>query len=141
MEENKELLELLQRIEKTNRQQLRSSRLTCLFACLAALCCAGALALVFTTLPQITAVLPQVTSVIDQMQVILGNLEQTTQQLSMLDVTGMVSGIDNLVATGQLSLEQTMQKLNTIDIDTLNQAIRDLAAVVEPLAKVSSLFK
>jgi hypothetical protein len=49
--------------------------------------------------------------------------------------------VDALVSTGQQSLEQTMAKLNDIDFQTLNKAIKDLAAVVEPLAKMSSLFR
>ena len=41
MEENKELLELLQKVEKTNRQQVRLTRLICVLALIAALCQRG----------------------------------------------------------------------------------------------------
>ena len=53
----------------------------------------------------------------------------------------MVDNVDSLVITGQQSLQQTMDKLNTIDFDALNQAIDDLSSVIEPLAKLSNLFK
>ncbi len=140
MEENKELLELLQKVEKANRQQVRLTRLVCIFALIAALCCAAVLVLVYSVLPQVTGILPQISTVVTQMQVVLGNLETATAQLSLLDFTGMVGDVEALVSTAQVGLEETMNKLNTIDFETLNQAIEDLAAVVEPLSKLANIF-
>ena len=48
--------------------------------------------------------------------------------------------MDSLVTTGQQSLEATMDKLNSVDFETLNQAIKDLAAVTESLSKVTKIF-
>ena len=141
MEENKELLELLQKVEKANRQQVKLTRIVCIFALVAALCCVGTLGLIYSILPQITGVLPQINAVASQMQVVLSNLETTTAQLSDLDLTGMVSNVEELVTTAQSGLEQTMNNLNTIDFGTLNKAIGDLAKVVEPLSKLTSIFK
>lgn len=45
-----------------------------------------------------------------------------------------------LVTTGQDSLEQMMARLNAVDFKSLNQAIRNLADVVEPLAKFFNVF-
>lgn len=148
MEQNKEILELLKQIEKANRRQTVCTAALCIFALVTALCCivtfatiGGILPQITEVLPQITGVLPQINSVIAQMQTVLSNLEQTTAQLAQLDLGSMIADVDTLVATGQQSLEQTMEKLNSIDIAALNQAITDLAAVVEPLAKISSMFK
>ena len=141
MEENKKILDLLQKIEKANRQQVRLTRMVCIFALVAALCCFCTLGLVYHVLPQITEILPQVNTVVTQIQVVLGNLETATQQLSVLDFTGMVSNVEDLVTTAQEGLEQTIGKLNSIDFDTLNKAIEDLAQVVEPLSKLTSIFK
>lgn len=129
MEENKEMLELLRQIEKNSRQQTRTARLQCLLALVAAVFCVGVFVLIFNFLPRLD-------TVVTQMQTVLGNLETTTQELAALDLGGMMDGIDTLVASGQEGLAQTMEKLNTIDIDTLNKAIKDLAAVVEPFAKL-----
>lgn len=134
MEENKALLELLQKIEKTNRQQVRLTRLVCIFALLAACACVCTLGLVYT-------VLPQITDIASQAQAVLGNLEETADLLSGMDVSGMVEDVDILVTTAQSSLEQTMGKLNSIDFKSLNQAIQDLANVVEPLSKLVNVFK
>ena len=141
MEENKELLELLQKVEQANRQQVRLTRIVCIFALIAALCCVGTLGLVYSVLPQVTGILPQINAVASQMQVVLGNLETAAQQLSVLDLTGMVSEVEELVTTAQTGLEQTMNNVNTIDFATLNKAIQDLAKVVEPLSKLTTIFK
>ena len=138
MEENKEILELLRKIEKSSRAQTRASRLMCLFALMGAVCGGIALVLVMRILPQLEQILPQINAVLEQMQTVLGNLEQTTAQLASIDVEGMISNVDALVATGQAGLEQTMEKMNSIDLDTLNRAITDLAKVIEPLARLIS---
>ena len=140
MEENKELLELLQKIEKANRQQVKLTRFICIFALVAALCCGCTLGLIYNVLPAITDILPQISSVASQMQTVLSDLEQATRQLSVMDFTGMVEDVDILVTTAQSSLEQTMGKLNSIDFDSLNKAIKNLEAVVEPLAKFFKVF-
>ena len=126
MEENRELMDLLRQIHKSNRQQVRTSRLLCFFALVSAVCC-------IVLLVNIYLMLPQLTDVVTRMDTVLGNLEQTTEQT-------MISDVDSLVVTGQESLEQTMEKLNTIDFDTLNKAINDLADVIEPLARFFNSF-
>lgn len=141
MEQNKEILELLKQIEKTNRQQVRNGRILCIMALVTALCCAVTFGLILHVLPQINSILPQIDTVVTQMQTVLGNLEQATGQLAALDLQSMVSDVDTLVITGQQSLEQTMEKLNSIDFAALNQAIEDLASVIEPLAKLSNMFR
>ena len=40
----------------------------------------------------------------------------------------------------QDGLEDTLVKIEKLDLDTLNKAIKDLAAVVEPLAKFFNSF-
>lgn len=136
MEENKEILELLKQIEKTNRKQVRNGRILCGLTLVAVLCCVVTFVMVFGILTEVVDVLPQINTVITQIQTVLTNLEQTTGQLAELDLVGMVSDVDMLVT----STQQTMEKLNGMDFEALNQAIKDLAAVVEPLAKVSRIF-
>jgi len=125
MEENKEMLELARSIEKNGRKTLRNSRIQTLCALAAAVCCAAAVVLV-------VRMLPAVNGLIEQLQTVLVNLEQVTQKLAALDLEGMVINVDQLVASGQESLE----KINTIDMEVLNQAIQDLAKVIEPLARL-----
>ena len=134
MEENRESLELLEKIHKTNRLQAIISGILCVFALVAAGCCIVMFLSVYEMLPQLS-------EIISQMEIVLGNLEATTAQLAEVDFQSMVGNVDALVATGQESLQQTMAKLDTIDLDTLNKAIEDLADVIEPLAKFFKAFR
>ena len=136
MEDNQKLLELVEQMERNSRKQVRLGRMQCVFSLLAALFCGGAFWLLLEVLPQLIQVLPQIGSVLDQMQTVLTNLETTTEQLAQIDLSSMVTGVDTLVSTAQESLSQTMGKLNTIDFATLNKAIEDLAAVVEPMSRI-----
>lgn len=140
MEENRELLELLKKIETANRKQLMYTRIQCIAAVLVAVCFAGAFFLIRDFLPQIRAVMTEIPGVVAQMETVLSNLEIVTTELAAVDFEGMVSGVNTLVQTGQAGLEQTVENLNAIDFETLNKAILDLAEVVEPLAKFSKLF-
>ena len=141
MEENKEMLELMKELEKLNRRQLRTGRMQCLFSLIAALCCATVLLAVLYVLPQVNPLMDQLEEVVIQTQSVLTNLEKTTTQLASVDLGSMVADVDTLVGTGQQSLEQTMEKLDSIDTEKLNQAIDDLSAVVEPLAKFFNVFQ
>lgn len=114
--------ELLEKIEHNSRRQARLSTVSCLLTLLAALCCGGLVLLLAGLLPQVNT--------------ILENLEQVTAQLAALDLAGLVEDVDTLVSSGRQSLEQ----LSAIDLETLNQAIADLAAVVEPLRKIFSVL-
>ena len=58
----------------------------------------------------------------------------------MAELETVVGDVDSLVVTGQESLEQTMGKLESINMEKLNQAIEDLAEVIEPLAKFFKKF-
>lgn len=134
MDQNKEMLELMKKLEKSNRRGNFLSLLQCLFMLVAAVCCVLVLIQVFT-------VLPQITQLMDQMETVLINLEEATGDLTNLDLGGMIADVDTLVVTGQQTLEATMEKLNSLDIETLNKTIQDLADVVEPLAKLTKVFQ
>lgn len=140
MEENKEMLELLKKIEASNRKQLMYTRIQCAAAVVAVVCFAGVFFLIRDFLPQISAVVAEVPGVVAQMEVVLTNLEKVTTELAEVDFEAMVDGVNTLVATGQTSLEGTVEKLNAIDFEALNKAIANLAEVVEPLAKFAKVF-
>ena len=134
MEERNELLELLQQIQKENRRQARLGALQCFLTAVSLVCCAAVLLLVFQFLPQVDGILSQV-------QTVLRDLETATAQLASVDLESMVTDVNILVSTAQQSLDQTMGMVGSIDIDTLNKAIDDLAAVIEPLSKLTSIFR
>ncbi len=127
MEEKDRIIELL---EKQNR----TAKLQCALMVVSALCCVVLVAVLLS-------VMPRVEGVISQMGNVLTNLEQVTLQLAQADLDGMAANVDALVTTGQESLKQTMEKLDAIDFDALNKAIKDLADIIEPLAKFFNTFR
>lgn len=124
-----EKLEILKKIEENSRKSARNSTLQTVFTLVAALCCLAVVIAVFS-------VMPRVDGLLNQVETVLQNLEQISGELGRLDLEGMVANVDELVNSGQTSLEQTMEKLETIDFEALNQAIQDLAKVIEPLARL-----
>lgn len=140
MEENKETLELLRRIEKNSRLQTWSGYARTALMLVCAVCIVVLTCAVMKLMPQINVILGQAQEAVKQVGTVLDYLEQTSYQLSQVDYAGMVSGVDGLVTTGQQSLEATMEKLNGIDFDALNKAIKDLSAVTQSLANVTRIF-
>lgn len=134
MDQDQRTLELLERIEKANRKQVFYARLQ--FACtiVAALCCA---LLLFAGIQ----ILPELQATAAQAETVLGNLEAVTAELANADIGGMVADVDALVSTSQVGVEQAMDKINDIDFDSLNDAIKDLSDVIEPIAKFFNSFK
>ena len=140
MEENKEVLELLKKMEEAGRKQLLYTRIQCIAAIVAVACFAGIYFLIKDFLPQISAIITQIPGVVAQMEVVLGNLEVVTTDLAAVDFAGMIDGVNTLVATGQASLVETVSKLNAIDFEALNTAIDTLNQVIDPLAKFFKVF-
>lgn len=134
MEQNTEMLELLRKIEKSNRTKTVTNVLVCVFMLAAAVSCIAICLM-------IRQLMPQVNGLLGQMETVLFDLEQTTRQLAAVDLEAMVANVDSLAVYAQDSLQQTMDKLNTIDFETLNQAIGDLAKVIEPLANFVERFR
>ena len=134
MEDKKDLQELLERLDQSNRQQAKYARWQCIFSVAAAVCCVGLFVLVYH-------LMPEVRSLTNQMETVLTNLELVTDQLAGMDLGSMVRNVDDLVVTTQEGVEQTMNRLNSIDFETLNQAIENLSDVVQPLAKFFNTFR
>ena len=141
MEENKEILELLGKIEKSSRIQRYAGYARTGLMLICTVCILVLTVQVMKLMPQVNELLDQAKQAMGQIQTVLGNLKATSDQLAKVDLAGMVNNVDSLVVTGQQSLEESMGKLNGVDFDALNQAIQDLAAVIEPLAKMTRAFR
>ena len=144
-------MEEKQTLEKLLHKQNRYAKWQCILTAAAALCCVGIFVLALTLMPQIQAVTEQMNTVLTdleavtgqlegEMDTILSNLNTVTDELARANLEGMVADVDSFVTTGQEAVEQATEKLNIIDFETLNQAIGDLADVVEPLAKFFNVF-
>lgn len=140
MEEKNEMLELMRKMEESSRKQLLYTRIQCIAAVVAVVCFAGIFFLIRDLLPQVSAIMADIPGLVSQLESVLGNLEVVTTDLAAVDFETMVTGINSLVSTGQVSLEETVAKLNAIDFESLNKAIGNLSAVVEPMASFFKVF-
>jgi hypothetical protein len=78
----------------------------------------------------------QATEAITQTSGVIDNLNKVTTDLADADITGMLNNVDSLVVSSEENMAVALEKVNEIDIESLNKAIKDLQAVVSPLAKL-----
>ena len=144
MENNEKLLALMEKMEENSRKQLLFTKvlsgltaLVLVFALVLVGYLCSAAGYVQELAGQLTGIVNQVTGIADQAVIVLDNLETVTNELAQVDLNSMIADVDELVGSSQSAVEDALGKINTIDIDTLNQAIKDLAAVVEPFARLT----
>lgn len=133
MENQEQVLKILEKMEANSRKQLFYSRVQ--FICTLALTVCCVLLLV-----RIRQILPQFELLAGQAEAVLTNLQTITGELQKLDMAEMVENINSLVTTSQAGVEEALGTMKEIRFDTLNQAIEDLAAVVQPMADFVKRF-
>ena len=145
--EEKDIREILERLDKSNREQVRYARLQSILALLAAVCFIVLLFAVGGIMPQLMDFAAQAQDIaveaetlLGQAEVVLTNLEEVTNELTEVKFTEMINDVDELVVSSQAGLEEALEKINSIDIETLNDAIDGLSKVVEPLTKLVKVF-
>ncbi len=131
--ETTESMDRMEKMEQALAKQNQLSLIQCIISGGLLLCLLGIFYVAITILPDLQLVLQHAESTLTE-------LEQITVQLAEADLQGMVANVDQLVTTSQSGVEETLTKLNSLDFDTLNKAIKDLAAVIQPLAKLSNIF-
>ena len=135
-ERSRDVIGLLEELTEQNRQQTASLKKQ-LFVTriLAAAGCVLAAAVIAVFL----LIVPPMLQIISQGQETLVEATDTLQtaQETLTDIQTLFD------ENGQSSeaLSQATEKLNRMDIESLNSAIRDLGAVVEPLAEFFGKFK
>ena len=141
MGNEQKLQELLERIESSTRRQSRYAMCQMIFTLLTS-------AAFIVLLLVVVRILPQLQEAVGQAETVLNNLESVTSELANADLTGMVKDIDALVAnvdglvsTSQEGVTEAVGKINAINFEALNDAIKDLSEVIEPIAKFFKSFK
>jgi len=141
MENEKRIIELLERIDASSRKQTWYARFQFIMSVTVAVFC---ILLIMTCM----RILPQLQDMLVQAETVLGNLEDVSTELVNSDLPGMVENIDvlvgnvdDLVSTSQDGVQQAIGKINAIDFEKLNTAIKDLSDVIEPIAKFFKSFK
>ena len=139
MEENKEFMELMKKIESENAgqenyakkqyQMTRISAVSSILVLVIVLVCASVL------MPRIFRTFEQVDVVMADLETVSSELAETLPgMLANLDV--MMGDLDVLVSSSSEGVAEAIEKMAALDIDSLNEAIRDLKAIVEPMARL-----
>ena len=144
MENNQELLS---RLEKHTRQQLLFTKILCILCALAVVCSlvlmfavTGAAAELLELAQPLQGLTAQLQGLAQEAETVMTDLGIVAEALASANLGSIVENVNVLAAESQSAVADAMAKLDTIDIEALNKAIKDLAAVVEPLAKVSKIF-
>lgn len=132
--------QVLAKIEKQNRRQLLFTKILCMLCALMLICTLVLTLSITGAVQEILTIAQPLQQMADQAGTVMANLDTVAQDLADADLGSMVENVNTLAADSQTVITEAIEKLDTIDIDTLNQAIADLADVVEPLAKVSKFF-
>lgn len=97
--------------------------------------CAGIMAaLALALVIMASFYVPKVNILLERMNTVVDNMDKVTKDLADADIKKTVNDIDTFVVSSQGNMENAMDKVAAIDIESLNKAIQDLSAVVEPLA-------
>ncbi len=88
-------------------------------------------------------VVPKTLRTLERLNATLSEIDKLagTADAALITATEAAENANKLVADNADSVSEAMDKFNSVDFDALNRAINDLADIVEPLAKVSNLFK
>ena len=132
--------QVLAKIEKQSRRQLLFTKILCMLCALMLICTLVLTLSITGAVQEILTIAQPLQQMADQAGTVMANLDTVAQDLADADLGSMVENVNTLAADSQTVITEAIKKLDTIDIDTLNQAIADLADVVEPLAKVSKFF-
>ena len=144
MENNRDLLE---KIEKSSRQQLLFTKILCGLCVVMVICMLVLTISVTGAVKELIVLTEPLQELTEQVQIlatdagdVMADLAVVAQALADADLESIVENVTTLTEESQTVINNALAKLNTVDIQTLNKAIKDLASIVEPLAKISSIF-
>ena len=134
-EKSRDVIGLLEVLTEQNRQQTASLKKQLFVTRI--LAAAGCVLIAVFLL-----IVPPMLQIIRQGQETLVEATDTLQtaQETLTDIQTLFDE-NGLVWQSSEALSQATEKLNRMDIESLNSAIRDLGAVVEPLAEFFGMFK
>ena len=145
-QENQELLELLRKMLKENEDANRQLKKQLLYSRI--LACAGCVLAVIIAVVFLRIVPPLLATMdtaVEAMGQATRTLELADETLAILDdALNDFSGLfdeQGLVVQSSEALSEAMEKIESMDIKSLNEAIRNLGEVVEPLANFFGRFR
>ena len=80
--------------------------------------------------------IPRANRIMEQAEEVLGDLASVTEELEEADLPGLIKNLDGLIVESGDGIREAMESLGAVDIESLNEAIGDLKAIVEPLGRL-----
>lgn len=104
------------------------------------ICMAGIMAIMLLSavilVPKTVRILGEADAAMKNVQVAVENLAEVSEALAEADLSGMIEDTRALVNESSIGITEAIGKLNQIEFGTLNKAIGDFQAVVEPMARL-----
>lgn len=132
--------EVLQKLERISSQQLLFTKILCVLCALVLICSLVMMFSVTGAAKELMTLAQPLQELAGEADTIMADLGAVAESLAEADLGSIVENVNALASESQNAVAGAMKKLDAIDIDTLNQAIRDLADIVGPLANFGRLW-
>ena len=132
--------EVLQKLERISSQQLLFTKILCVLCALVLICSLVMMFSVTGAVKELMTLAQPLQELAVEADTIMADLGVVAESLAEADLGSIVENVNALASESQNAVAGAMKKLDAIDIDTLNQAIRDLADIVGPLANFGRLW-
>lgn len=129
----KQLRDMVETLKASNDEQAKYAKKQYTMSRITAISSLIILALVIASC---LTVIPRVNSLFSDMEIVLLDVQDISAELRNANLDQMITDVDKLVNTSQVSIESAIKKMNDIDITALNSAIRDLSSIVRPIARI-----
>ena len=132
--------EVLQKLERISSQQLLFTKILCVLCALVLICSLVMMFSVTGAVKELMTLAQPLQELAEEADTIMADLGVVAESLAEADLGSIVENVNALASESQNAVAGAMKKLDAIDIDTLNQAIRDMADIVGPLANFGRLW-
>lgn len=119
-------------LQEILEQTKKEAQFTRIIAIIMAVMLGILLICVFIIVPRITGVLRNVDQAVTQAQEIM-----TQGEAAITEVRSALGGVDEMTTSIKKLGDETLKGISEVDFEQLSQAIADLQAAVEPLARFS----
>jgi ABC-type transporter Mla subunit MlaD len=101
-------------------------------------------------MPQTTAFISHAEASLTQIDQVIADADKAMEEINKATVkmdtvmdqaSVLIENSNAMVENNTEAITETIQKLNKVDFEALNKAIKDLSAVIEPLAKFFGAFR
>lgn len=136
MEENKELMDYVKEIRDLNKKRVFWNRLSVILLAILVISMVSLLPIINKTLNNANTALDTAVEALNQAESIMGELNGTIDTME-----AALSSVTKLADDSSKQLSTAFTNINSIDFEGLNDAIKDLGDVVEPLSNFFKKFR